>query len=98
MHDVKHNLINRLDQARELVQNSEPSLCVGTSQQKAIEALDHLRSQVVAEQTVDFLKARQLFAPTGLLHEISFDNDWGHQFIRLARDVEHLLARLKEQA
>ncbi len=64
----------------------------------AINALTHIRGQLAVTGPVDVVKARLLFAPTGLLHEISMDNDWGHQFVELARDIDLLLTELKDQA
>lgn len=98
MHDVKQHLISKLDAACELAQRSEPSLYSGSSPQKAVEALTHIRGQLTGSGKIDFVKAGLLFAPTGLLHELSMDNDWGHRFLQLASDVEELLAQLKDQA
>ncbi len=98
MHDVKQHLIRKLDMVSELVRQSEPTLWSGTSHQSAMDSLTRLRGQLVDSGPVDIIKARLLFAPTGILQEISIDNDWGHHFLELARDVDRLLAQLKEQA
>lgn len=98
MHDVKQHLIRKLDMVSELVRQSEPSLWSGTSHQSAMDSLTRLRGQLSEAGPVDIIKARLLFAPTGILQEISIDNDWGHHFLELARDVDRLLAQLKEQA
>ena len=61
-----------------------------------MDSLVRLKVQLADRGPVDILKARLLFAPTGILQEISLDNDWGHQFVELARDVDQLLAQLKD--
>lgn len=98
MHDVKQHLIHKLDMVSELVRQSEPGLWSGSSHQSAMDSLRRLRVQLSASGPFDIIKARLLFAPTGILQEISIDNDWGHHFLELARDVDQLLAQLNEQA
>ena len=98
MHDIKQHLIRKLDRVSELVRQSEPSLWSGSSHQNAMDSLSRLRGQLASAGPVDVTKARLLFAPTGILQEISIDNDWGHHFLELARDVDQLLVQLKDQA
>ena len=69
----------------ELLKQSEGSPWVSITPQDIIEQLSQTL-EVINESNIEreLEKIRLLFAPTGSLQDISIDNGWGEEFIKLA--------------
>lgn len=95
MPDLRQALIDRLDLTCALVRTSEEARFSAATSERALEALRQVRRQIEEAGAVDQLKLVLLYAPTGVLQEIALDNDWAPQYLKLAGEVERLLAEMK---
>ena len=81
-------LISALEETISFLQKSESSDWSSLSPQEIIRRLEAEVGKAQNRKPVDVDLLDRLFAPTGVLQEISMDNGWGTKFLRLAEIVD----------
>jgi hypothetical protein len=79
-----------LDRAISLLQNSQDSLYAHLSVDEVITALQTIQTKFEQTGILDKTQLNLLFGPTGSIQEISIDNGWGYEFIKLAGEVDKI--------
>jgi hypothetical protein len=96
MSEILDTLMRRLNATQELLRLSSPSLYGGeATNQRVMDALFHIKQELLDNGEVDLLRVAQVFASTGALQEIALENDWGIQFVHISREVDRILDELK---
>ena len=81
-------LHNALVRTRELLSESEVSAFSSTSVSTLVREFDDLIARLDRGASVDRKRLQYLFAPTAAIQEMSIDNDWGDEFIKLSNVVD----------
>jgi hypothetical protein len=81
-------LISALEETISLLQKSESSAWSSLSPQEIIRRLEAEIRKAQNRKPVDVDLLDRLFAPTGVLQEISIDNGWGTKFLHIAETVD----------
>jgi len=83
-------LLPTLDRTIFLLQNSQDSLYAHLSVDEVITALQTIQTKLEQTGILDKAQLNLLFGPTGSIQEISIDNGWGDEFIKLATEVDKI--------
>ena len=81
-------LIFALEETISYLRTSEESGRSTMSPAEIIQKLEMELTRARSAQPVDIIKLDRLFAPTGVIQEISIDNGWGSRFLRLSEVVD----------
>jgi hypothetical protein len=85
------NLIFALEETISFLQKSESS---GWSSMSPEEIIRRLEAEIVKAKNlkpVDVNLLDRLFAPTGVIQEISVDSGWGTKFLRISEIVDEFI-------
>ena len=81
-------LISALEEMISFLQKSESSAWSSLSPQEIIRRLEAEIGKAQNRKPVDVDLLDRLFAPTGVIQEISMENGWGTKFLRIAEIVD----------
>ena len=81
-------LISVLEETISFLQKSESSTWSSLSPQEIIRRLEAEIGKAQNRRPVDVDFLDRLFAPTGVIQEISMDNGWGTRFLHIAEIVD----------
>lgn len=85
------DLINTLEKLLELVQHSQESAWASMEIDEIQKELGQYIKEIKVGNLKNLKKLQVLFAPTGPIQEISLDNGWGEQFVKLAGEIDRLI-------
>jgi hypothetical protein len=86
-------LLSALQETISYLRKSEPS---GWSHMPIEEIIRKLEAQVTrlsSAKPLDIILLERLFAPTGVIQEISIENGWGTKFLRISEVVDEFIGR-----
>lgn len=83
-----NKLIYSLEETISFLQNSQPSGWANMSIEEIIQELDSEIAKAENSRPIDTKRLSFLFAPTGAIQEISIDNRWGDEFLRISEIVD----------
>ena len=86
------NLITTLEETIGLLKNSQPSDWASMSIEEIIQELEAEIAKAKNSERIDRKLLSFLFAPTGSIQEISIDNGWGDDFLRISEVIDELLS------
>lgn len=86
-------LNSALEETISFLRNSQSSDWAGMSVEELILELESEIARAKNAQPVDAKRLGLLFAPTGPIQEISLDNSWGEEFLRIAEVVDQFIDR-----
>jgi hypothetical protein len=85
-------LISALDETILLLQKSESSAWSSMPIDEIIRRLESELEKARNRKPLDVVVLDRLFAPTGVLQEISIDNGWGTRFLQISEIVDGFTA------
>ncbi len=80
-----------LEETISYLRTSEESGWSVLSPDEIIQKLEVELTKARSAQPVDVIKLDRLFAPTGVIQEVSIDNGWGTKFLRLSEVVDEFI-------
>jgi len=81
-------LIYALEEAISYLRKSQSSDWSNMSVEEIIRRLEAEVIKAKNLKPVDVILLDRLFAPTGVIQEISIDNEWGTQFLRISEVID----------
>ena len=84
-------LISALEETIYYLRASEESGWSNMSPKEIIQKLEIELTKARSAQLVDVIKLDRLFAPTGVIQEVSIGNGWGTRFLRLSEVVDEFI-------
>ena len=81
-------LISALEETISLLRNSRSSDWSSLSAEEIIRRLEAEVGKAKNSQPMDINLLDRLFAPTGVIQEISISNGWGTMFLRISKVVD----------
>jgi hypothetical protein len=84
-------LIFALEETISYLRTSEESGWSVLSPDEIIQKLEVELTKARSAQPVDVIKLDRLFAPTGVIQEVSINNGWGTKFLRLSEVVDEFI-------
>lgn len=84
-------LISALEETISYLRTSEETGWSALSPDEIIRKLEVELTRARNAQPVDVIKLERLFAPTGVIQEVSIDNGWGTKFLRLSEVVDEFI-------
>jgi hypothetical protein len=81
-------LISALDETISLLQKSESSAWSSMPIDEIIRRLQSEMEKARNRKPLDIVVLDRLFAPTGVIQEISIDNGWGTRFLQISEIVD----------
>ena len=84
-------LIFALEETISYLRTSEVSSWSAISPDEIIQKLEVELIKARRAQPVDVIKLDRLFAPTGVIQEISIDNGWGTKFLHMSEVVDKFI-------
>jgi hypothetical protein len=85
-------LIDALEETISYLQKSQPSDWAPMPVEEIIRRLEIEAVKAKNARPVDVNLLDRLFAPTGVIQEISIENGWGTQFLRISEVVDEVTA------
>jgi hypothetical protein len=85
-------LNSALEETISFLRNSQSSDWAGMSVEELILELESEIESIKNSQSADAKRIGFLFAPTGPIQEISIDNGWGDEFLRVSEIVDQCTA------
>lgn len=86
------NLITTLEETIRLLKSSRSSDWATMSIEEIIQKLESEIARAKNSERIDIKLLSFLFAPTGAIQEISIDNGWGDDFLRISGVIDELLS------
>ena len=86
------NLITTLDETIRLVKSSQSSDGASMFVQEIIRELESEITRAKNSEQINTKLLSFLFAPTGSIQEISIDNGWGDDFLRISGVIDEVLS------
>ena len=86
------NLITTLEETIRLLKSSQSSDWASMSVEEIIRELEAEITRAENSERIDTKLLSFLFAPTGSIQEISIDNGWGDDFLRISGVIDELLS------
>jgi hypothetical protein len=84
-------LIFALEETISYLRTSEALGWSTMSPDEIIQKLEVELTRARSAQPVDVIKLERLFAPTGVIQEVSIDNGWGTKFLRLSEVIDDFI-------
>lgn len=84
-------LIAALEETISYLRRSESSNWSNMPVEEIIRKLEAEVNKVKAAKPIDVIMLDRLFAPTGVIQEISIDNGWGTKFLRISEIVDEFV-------
>lgn len=85
-------LIDALEETISYLRNSQPSDWSSMPVEEIVRKLEAEVAKARRLSPMDVNLLDRLFAPTGVIQEISIDNGWGTKFLRIAEVIDHFTA------
>ena len=82
------NLISALEETISCLRKSQSSAWAPLSVEEIIARLETELAKAKTAKPMDVNLLDRLFAPTGLIQEISIDNGWGTKFLRISEVID----------
>jgi hypothetical protein len=86
-------LIAALEEAISYLRRSESSGWSNMPIEEIVRKLETVVNRVKVAKPIDVIMLDRLFAPTGVIQEISIDNGWGTKFLRISEIVDEFVGR-----
>jgi hypothetical protein len=86
-------LIAALEEVISYLRRSESSGWSNMPVEEIIRKLEAEVNKLKAAKPIDVILLDRLFAPTGVIQEISIDNGWGTKFLRISEIVDEFVGR-----
>ena len=86
------NLIYALEETISSLKTSQSSAWSDMPVEEIIRRLEREAAKARNLKPMDVILLERLFAPTGVIQEISIDNGWGAKFLRIAEVVDQFTA------
>ena len=84
-------LIAALEEAISYLRGSQSSGWSNMPVEEIIRKLEAEVNKLKAAKPIDVIMLDRLFAPTGVIQEISIDNGWGTKFLRISEIVDEFV-------
>lgn len=84
-------LIAALEEVISYLRRSDSSDWSNMPVEEIIRKLEAEVNKVKAAKPIDVIMLDRLFAPTGVIQEISIDNGWGTKFLRISEIVDEFV-------
>jgi hypothetical protein len=84
-------VVSILEETTVLLRTSLPSEKTSMTVGELMDALEAEIARAREEHSTDTDRLKMLFAPTGPIQEISIDNGWGNDFLRISQIMDGLL-------
>lgn len=84
-------LIAALEEVISYLRRSDSSHWSNMPVEEIIRKLEAEVNKVKAAKLIDVIMLDRLFAPTGVIQEISIDNGWGTKFLRISEIVDEFV-------
>jgi len=84
-------LIFALEETISYLRTSEATRWSALSPDEVIQKLEVELIRARNAQPVDVIKLERLFAPTGVIQEVSIENGWGTTFLHLSEVVDEFI-------
>lgn len=84
-------LIAALEEVISYLRRSDSSHWSNMPVEEIIRKLEAEVNKVKAAKPIDVIMLDRLFAPTGVIQEISIDNGWGTKFLRISEIVDEFV-------
>jgi hypothetical protein len=84
-------LKNELEKIIKYLSQSKDSIYANKSVFEINESIKAIINKINNENKIEINIIKMLIAPTGSLQEISIDNGWGEEFIKITNEIEKIM-------